>query len=77
MAEGTDQENELPTLVLGHAILEGGHGPAALGNLIEDLAVGDGTHPLGVGKISGERGMRSGLGAVAFAEVAVALGAVV
>jgi len=77
LGEGADEEDELPALVLGHAILEGGHGPAAFGNLVKDCAVGDGAHALGVGKIGGEREMRAGFGAVAFAASAVALGAFV
>jgi hypothetical protein len=77
LGEGADEEDELPALVLGHAVFEGGHRPAAFGYLVKDCAVGDGAHALGVGKIGGERKMRPGFGTVAFATVSVALGAFV
>lgn len=76
MGEGAQQEDELPALVLGQAVLEGGHGAAALGNLVEHLAVSHVGHVNGVGQVRWRRAVHPGLGAVAFAGLAVALCAV-
>ena len=77
LGESADKENELPALILGQAISKRGHGLSAFGDLVIDCAVGDGFHVLEVGEIGGRRIVHHGFGAVAFAVVAVAFGAVV
>jgi hypothetical protein len=75
LGEGTKEEYELPALVRGQTVLERGHGAAALGDLVEDVAVGESVHVWGVGEIVGGGLLHPGLGAIAFATIAVALGA--
>lgn len=41
LRKGADEEDELPALVCRESILEGGHGAAAFGNLVEDFTVSD------------------------------------
>ena len=77
MGKGTKQEYELPALVRGQTVLEGGHGAAALGDLVENVAVSESVHVGAVGEIAGGRLLHPGLRAVAFATIAVALGAFV
>lgn len=47
--EGTKEEYELPALVGGQTVFEGGHGAAPLRNLVEDVAIGESVHVRGVG----------------------------
>ncbi len=77
LGEGAHEEDELPALVFGHAILERRHGSFALADLVEDLAVGDGAHALGVSEVGRSRLVHHGLGAVASAGFAMAFGAFV
>lgn len=72
----TDEQDELPALVFGHAPLEGRHGFSALADLVEERAVGDGVHVLGVCEIGWFRIVAHGFGAVALAAFAMAIGAV-
>jgi hypothetical protein len=75
LSEGTKEEYEPPALVGGQTTLEGGHGAAALGDLVEDVAVGERVHMRGVGEIDRGGLLHPGLWAVAFTPIAVALGA--
>jgi hypothetical protein len=77
MGEGAKEEYELPALVGCQTTLEGGHGAAALGDLVEDVAVGESVYVRGVGEIVGGGLLHPGLGAVAFSVISVALGALV
>jgi len=66
----------LPALVFGELFAEGGHGFAALADLVKDFAVGEVVHVLGVGEVARRRVVHHGVGPVAFAGIAVAVGAV-
>ena len=66
----------MPALVFGELFAERGHGFAALGDLVKDFAVGEVVHVLGVGEVAGRRVVHHGVGAVAFAGIAVAVGTV-
>jgi hypothetical protein len=77
LGKGTKQEYELPALVRGQTVFEGGHGATALGDLVENLAIGESVHVRTVGEIAGRRLLHPGLRAVTFATIAVALGAFV
>jgi hypothetical protein len=74
--EGTDEDYELPALVFCEFFAEGGHGLPALGDLVKDFAISEGVHVLGFGEVAGRRIVHHGVGAVAFAGIAVAVGAV-
>jgi len=76
LREGTDEQDELPALIFGHALFEGGHGLSALADLVEERAVGDGAHVLDVCEIGWLRIVAHGFGAVALAAVAMTIGAV-
>src|SRR5882672_10589224 len=76
LCKSTDQQDELPALVFGHALFEGWHGFSALADLVEERAVGDGVHVLGVGEIGWFGIVAQGFGAVAHAVVAMTIRAV-
>src|SRR6266478_9808908 len=76
LREGTDEQDELPAPVFGHALFEGGHGLSALADLVEERAVGDDVHVLRVGEIGWFGVVAHGFGAVALAAVAMTIRAV-
>src|SRR6266404_3621083 len=76
LREGTDEQDELPALVFGHALFEGGHGLSTLADLVEERTVGDGVHVLRVGEIGWFGIVAQGFGAVALAAVAMTIRAV-
>jgi hypothetical protein len=51
MRDRADKEDELPALRIGKALSEGGHGPVAVSNFVEEFAVSNGAEMLGIGKI--------------------------
>jgi len=71
------EENKLPALVLGQATFERRHGPAALGDLVKDFAIGDGGDSSRVGEIGRKRPVHPRLGAISFAVFSVTLDALV
>lgn len=73
--EGPNEENKLPSLLLGKTLFEGGHRLPAFTDLVEDFAVGEGGHELCVGEARRGRGVHRGLRAVALSGFAVAFGA--
>jgi len=75
--EGADEKNEPPALIFGQPFLERRHGLSAFADLIEDFAVSDRVHVPGVSDIGRRRIVHHGLGAIAFAVFAVALGALI
>src|SRR5712664_3457712 len=76
LCKSTDQQDELPALVFGHALFEGRHGFSALADLVEERSVGDGIHVPGVSEIGWFGIVAHGFGAVALAAVAMTIRAV-
>src|SRR6266436_2256801 len=76
LREGTDEQNQLPALVFGHAPFEGGHRLSTLADLVEEGPVSGGVHMKRVSEIGWFGIVARGFGAVAFAAVAMAIGAV-
>src|SRR6267143_482026 len=75
LRERTDEEDQLPALIFGHALLEGRHWFSALADLVEERTVGNGVHVTGVGEIGWFGIVAHGFGAVALASVDMAIGA--
>jgi hypothetical protein len=64
-------------LFFGEAFSKARHRLAAFADLVEELAIGDGAHVVGVDEAFGCGVVEQGFGAIAFAGIAVALGAFV
>jgi len=75
--ERTDEQDEFPTLVFGKTGFEDGHGLFAFADFVEELAVGDAAHEVGVGEIGRLGVVAGGVATVTLAGVAMALGAFV
>src|ERR1700687_4500499 len=73
--EGTNEQDQPPALLFGQAFFEGRHGLAAFGDFVEELAVTFSAKALAVREIGRSGVVRGGVGAVAFAGVAMAGGA--
>src|SRR5882724_6095715 len=75
LCKSTDQQDELPALVFGHALFEGRHRFSALADLVKKLTVGDGVHVLRVCEIGWFGIIAQRFRAVALAAVAMTIGA--
>lgn len=63
----------MPALLFGQALFERGHGLSALGDLVEDFAVGDVVHALGIGEARWRGIVGGSIGAVTFSGFAMAV----
>ena len=72
-SKGTNVKDELPALVFGELSLERRHGFSALADLVENLAVCNAVHVLGIDQARGRRIVAGGVGSIAFSGLAVAL----
>jgi hypothetical protein len=75
LREGTDEQDELPALVFGHAPFEGGHRLSTLAYLVEEGPVSGGIHMKRVSEIGWFGIVAHGFGAVALAAVTMTIGA--
>ena len=71
--EGTNVKDELPALLLREASFEGGHGFSALADLVENLAVRNAVHVLGIDQACRRGIVAGGVWSIAFSGLAVAL----
>ena len=71
--EGTNVKDQLPALLLREAFFEGGHGFSALADLVENLAVSNAVHVLGIDQARGRGIVAGGVWSVALSGLAVAL----
>jgi hypothetical protein len=74
-SERPNEKDELPPLFFVQPFFEGWHGLSTFADLVKELAIGDGVHPLGIVEARGSWVVQGGVRAVAFSGFAVALNA--
>jgi hypothetical protein len=76
-SKGTNVKDELPALLFGELLFKCGHGFSALADLVENLAVGNAVHMMGIDQACGRGIVAGGVWSIAFSGLAVALRAFV
>ncbi len=76
-SKGTNVKDELPALLLGELPFKRGHGFSAFADLVENLAVGNAVHVLGIDQASRRGIVAGGVGSIPLSCLAMALRAFV